>query len=117
LLKAFTLPAAERAEWLQAIDAVMQHELSRADVVSHFAVAADLIRKRIVAPGAYRDWRGSVVVLSAENDPTQSKKDFPRYERLFGRAIQVVDMGNMGHTAALFNPTRYIELLEQVLVS
>ena len=117
LLKAFTLPEDERGEWVQAIDAVMQHELSRADVVSHFAVAADLIRKRIVAPSAYRDWKGSVVVLSAENDPTQSKKDFPRYEKLFGRAVQVVNMGEMGHAAALFNPTRYVELLEQALVS
>jgi len=117
LLKAFTLPEDERAEWLQAIDAVMQHDLSRADVVSHFAVAADLIRKRIVAPSAYRDWKGGVVVLSAENDPTQSKKDFPRYEKLFGRAVQVVNMGEMGHAAALFNPTRYVELLEQALVS
>ena len=117
LLKAIALPEAERAEWQQAIQAVMQDDLSRADVISHFAVAADLIRKRIVAPGAYRDWRGSVVVLRAENDPTQSKKDFPRYERLFGRAVQVVDMGNMGHAAALFNPTRYVELLEQALAS
>jgi pimeloyl-ACP methyl ester carboxylesterase len=116
LLKAITLPAAERTEWVEAINAVMQNDLSRADVVSHFAVAADLIRKGIVTPAVYQNWTGRIIVLSDENDPTQSKKDIPRYERLFGRAVEVVSMGDMGHTALLFNPDKYVELLEQVLV-
>ncbi len=115
LLKVITLPEAERAEWQQAINVVMQNDLSRADVVSHFAVAADVIRNGIVTPAAYRSWAGRIIVLSAENDPTQSKKDIPRYERLFGRAVEVVSMGNMGHTAALFNPHEYVELLESAL--
>lgn len=116
LLKAITLPEAERAEWLEAINDVMQHDLSRADVVSHFAVAADSIRKGIVTPAAYQDWTGRVTVLSAENDPTQSKKDLPRYQKLLGRTVEVVNMGDMGHTALLLNPDRYIELLERALV-
>ena len=116
LMKAITLPEAERAEWLEAISAVMHDDLSRADVVSHFAVAADLIRKGTVTPAAYQNWAGRIVVLSAENDPTQSKKDIPRYERLFGRAVEVVSMGDMGHTAALLNPDRYAGLLEQALM-
>ena len=115
LLKAVTVPAAERVEWVDAINAVMQNDLSRADVVSHFAAAADLIRKDIVAPAAYENWTGRIIVLSAENDPTQSKKDIPHYERLFGRAVEMVNMGDMGHTAYLFNPDKYIELLEQAL--
>lgn len=115
LLKVITVPEAERAEWQQAISAVMQNDLSRADVVSHFAVAADLIRKGIITPAAYQHWTGRIIVLSAENDPTQNKKDFPRYERLFGRAVEALNMGNMGHTAALFNPDKYVELLEQTL--
>jgi len=116
LLKAITVPEAKRAEWLEAINAVMENDLSRADVVSHFSVAADLIRKGIVTPAAYQNWTGRIIVLSAENDPTQSKKDVPRYERLFGRAVEVLNMGNMGHTAALVKPDKYVELLEQTLV-
>ncbi len=116
LHKAIMLPEAERAEWLQAIDAVLLGDLSRADVVSHFAVAADLIRKGIVAPAAYRTWTGRIVVLSAENDPTQSKHDIPRYERLFGRGVEMVNMGNVGHVAVLAQPEKYVELLEQALV-
>jgi pimeloyl-ACP methyl ester carboxylesterase len=116
LLQAVTVPEAERAEWMAAIRAVMQNDLSRADVVSHFAVPADLIRRGIVTPAAYRNWTGRVVVLCAENDPTQSKKDIPRYEKLFGRAVEVVNMGHMGHTAALFDPDQYVALLEQALV-
>ena len=116
LLKAITLPEAERAEWMGAINAVMQNDLSRADVVSHFAVAADVIRRGIVTPAAYQDWTGRIIVLSAENDPTQSKKDVPRYARLFGRVVEVINMGTMGHTAALFNPDKYVELLERALV-
>jgi pimeloyl-ACP methyl ester carboxylesterase len=97
LVKFLSLPESERAEWLEAIDAIMQRELTRADVISHFAVAADLIRRGLVTPAAYRDWPGRVIVLSAQNDPTQSSKDLPRYEQLFGRAVEVVDMGNRGH--------------------
>ncbi len=116
LVKFIQLPETERAEWLEAINAVMQNKLSRADVVSHFAVAADLIRKGIVTPAAYQNWTGPIMVLSAENDPTQSKKDIPRYEKLFGRAVEVVNMGNMGHAAALFQPDTYVDLLEQALI-
>jgi len=116
LVKLISLPEAERAQWLEAIHAVMQHELSRADVISHFAVAADVIRRGLVTPAAYHDWSGRVIVLSAQNDPTQGKKDIPRYEKLFGRAVQVVNMGNMGHAALLFSPDTYVELLEQALV-
>lgn len=115
LLRFITLPQVERAEWEEAINGVMQNDLSRADVVSHFAVAADLIRKGIITPAAYRNWAGRILILSAENDPTQSKKDIPRYERLFGRVVQVINMGDVGHTAALFNPDEYVALLEQSL--
>lgn len=115
LVKFLSLPEAGRVEWLEAINAVMQHELSRADVVSHFAVAADVIRRGLVTPAAYAGWQGRVIVLSAQNDPTQHKKDLPRYEQLFGRAVQVMGMGNMGHAAALFSPDTYVALLEQAL--
>ena len=115
LLKVITLPEAERLEWQEAINAVMQAELSRADVISHFAVAADLIRRELVTPTAYRNWTGRVIVLSAENDLTQSKKDFPRYEKLLGR-VEAVSLGGMGHTAALYNPDQYVELLEGALI-
>jgi pimeloyl-ACP methyl ester carboxylesterase len=115
LLKAIALPDAARAEWSAAINRVVQNDLSRADVVSHFAVAADLIRKGTVTPAAYRDWSGRAIVLSAENDPTQGKKDIPRYEKLFGRSVQVINMGNSGHVAALFDPTQYVDWLEQAL--
>ena len=116
LLKIITVAETERTEWAEAVQAVLEHELARADVVSHFAVAADLIRKGIITPGAYRHWTGRIIVLSAKNDPTQSQKDIPRYEKLFGRAVEVFDMGDMGHTAALFNPDSYVELLERALV-
>jgi pimeloyl-ACP methyl ester carboxylesterase len=116
LFKVITLPESQRLDWQEAINYMMQHDLSRTDVVSHFAVAADLIRKGIISPAAYQNWTGRIIVLSAENDPTQSQKDLPRYQKLFGRAVEVVNMGEMGHTAALFNPEKYVELLEQALV-
>lgn len=116
LLKAIILPEAERPEWLEAINAVIQNDLSRADVISHFAVAADLIWRGSIIPAAFQDWAGRIIVLSAENDPTQSKKDIPRYEKLFGRAVEVVNKGDLGHAALLFNPAKYVELLEQALV-
>ena len=115
LLKVITMPEVERGEWTDAINGVMQHDLSRADVVSHFAVAADVIRSGMVNRAAYRNWAGRVIVLSAENDPTQSQQDIPRYAQLFSRAVEVINMGNMGHTAALFDPDAYVKLLEQAL--
>lgn len=115
LLKVITVPEAERAEWHAAINHVIQNDLSRADVVSHFAVAADLIRRGLVTPQAYQHWTGRIIVLSAANDITQSKQDFPQYQKLFGPVVEVVNMGDMGHTAALFNPNQFVELLEKAL--
>jgi pimeloyl-ACP methyl ester carboxylesterase len=116
LLKVVAVPEAGRAEWLEAVKGVVRTDLSRADVISHFAVAADLIRRGIVTPAAYRNWAGRVFVLAAENDPTQSKKDIPHYEKLFGRPVDVLSMGDMGHAGALFDPDRYVELLERALL-
>lgn len=116
LFSFISFPEAERSQWREAINAVMQNELSRADVISHFAVAADVIRRDLVTPTSYSDWQGRVIVLSAPNDPTQSPKDFPRYEKLFGRTVEVVNVGNMGHTGLLFSPDAYAALLEQALL-
>ena len=116
LSKLITVPEAERAEWREAVDALIQNELSRADVVSTYAVAADRTRKGIVTPAAYQNWTGRVIILSFEDDPTQNKNFLPRYEKLFGRAVEVLNMGNSGHTAAFSNPDKYVELLEQALV-
>ena len=124
LMKVVSAPQAEREEWLEAVRETINHDLAREDVVSHFAVAADMIRKRIVRPEAFKGWpplessggwSGRVVVLSAENDPTQGKGDRARYEALFERPIEMVSLGTMGHTAALFDPERYVALLEQAL--
>lgn len=116
MYKFLTVPEAETAEWREAINALMQNDLSRADIVSHFAVAADRIYKDIVKPAAYRNWIGRVIVLSSENDPTQRKNSIPRYERLLGRAVEVVNMGDLGHTSAFSNPGKYVEFLEQALI-
>lgn len=115
LFKLLTVPVEERAEWWEALNTIMQSELSRADLVSHFTVAADMVRKGVISPAAYQNWTGRILVLSAENDPTQSEKDYPRYEKLFGRSVQVVNTGYMGHTGSLLNPDKYVELIQQAL--
>ncbi len=55
------------------------------------------------------------VMNSAENDPTQGKGDRARFQALFGRPVEVLSMGALGHTAAILDPDRYVELLEQAL--
>jgi len=112
LLRVAGLPEAGHAAWQEAIWDVLDRDLSRRDVISHFQVAADWIGRGIVTPAAYRRWAGPVSVLRAANDPTQGQKDIPQYERLFGRPVRVVDMGAMGHAAVLFDAGRYVELLE-----
>ena len=109
------LPQPQRTEVAQVITMVVHQELCRADVVSHFAVAADLIRARVVNAAAFQGWTGRVVVLSAENDPTQSKKDIPRYERLFDRRVNVISLGRLGHAAVLVDPNAYTDVLERAL--
>jgi pimeloyl-ACP methyl ester carboxylesterase len=115
LRRVVSAPEVERAEWLQAIETVLRDDLARADVVSHFAVAADVIHSGLVTPAAFRDWHGQVVVLSATDDPTQSAKDLPRYEQLFGRAVALIDTGAIGHTGLLFHPAQYADIVEQAL--
>ena len=44
----------------------------------------------MVTPEAYKNWSERLIVLSSEVDPTQSKDDFPRYEKLFGRSVEEV---------------------------
>jgi len=117
LTKIISVPEKERLEWMEAFDHILQNDLSRGDVVSHFAVAADLIRQRSVFPGVYKSWTGKTFILSSENDPTQSRKDLPHYKKLFGREVEAVNMGDMGHTALLFNPQEYIHLLERIMKS
>lgn len=115
LIKLMSAPAAEQAEWRSAIKTLAQTELVRADVISHFKVMADLIRKSVTHADVLSGWSGRILVLRAENDPTQGKGDPARYERLFRRTVEVVEMGRMGHTAALFDPDRYTAFLEQAL--
>jgi pimeloyl-ACP methyl ester carboxylesterase len=76
----------DREDWRAAVHQTLEHDLTRADVVSHFAVAADIVKTHVVRPGAFDVWDGQAVVLHAENDPTQGGRDQPRYERLFQAA-------------------------------
>ncbi|MBM3120580.1 MAG: alpha/beta hydrolase [Chloroflexi bacterium] len=113
--KVITTPEGGEEAWRQAMEHVLVNELSRADVVSHFAVAASLIRSRRIDRRVLAAWPGTVFVLTAENDPTQSPKDIPAYAALFGRQPLVLSLGTMGHTAALQDPEAYVELLERAL--
>lgn len=106
---------AKRADIRDAIGSIVRQELCRDDVVSHFAVAADLIRTRVVTPGAFQRWNGRVVVLRAENDPTQGASDIAHYRKLFG--VDVISLGRLGHAAVLVDPDAYAELLEQALAN
>lgn len=108
-------PQPQRTELAHMITALVHQELCRADVVSHFAVAADLIRSGVICAAAFKRWQGRVVVLSAENDPTQSKKDISRYERLFDRRVNVITLGRLGHAAVLVDPNAYTDILERAL--
>ena len=73
-----------------------------------------MIRSRQIDRRALAAWPGAVVVLTAENDPTQSPKDIPACAALFGRQPRVQSLGTMGHTA-MQDPEAYVELLERAL--
>lgn len=116
LFKLVSVQELQRAEWQAAFQEVFEHQLTRADVVSHFAVAADLIRSGLVnQPGCFRDWTGRIVVLSSQDDITQDKADLKHYEKMFSRQVEWVDLGQMGHTAVLFDPQRFLDSFEQAL--
>lgn len=117
LAKVVTTDPVQRAGWLAAIGHTVEHDLTRADMLSHFTVAADIIRTRLVHPGAFADWPGRIVVLSAVNDPSQSGRDIARYARLFDRTVRVIGMGQAGHTAVLGDPHRYAAWINQALTS
>jgi len=113
--KILSVPEAERQVWQAALEHIVTNELTRQDVISHFAVAADVIRNRLVVPRSFDGWQGRAIVLTSANDPTQSPGDIPRYEALFRRKVDVLDMGSLGHTAALLDPDLYVEMLERAL--
>jgi len=109
------LPAAQHTELRDCIDQTVRQELTREDIVSHFAVAADVIRTRAVKREVLRGWNGPLIVLRAENDPTQRRDDSARYRSLFGRAPQLLSMGRLGHAAVLSDPGSYCGIIEQAL--
>lgn len=115
LRRVLATPSGGNGDWLAVIRETLEHDLSRADVVSHFTVAADVIRTRAVSRGAFRAWDGQAVALSAENDPTQNARDQARYQKLLGRPVPVISMGQAGHIAPLTDPQQYTRWLEQAL--
>ncbi len=52
---------------------------------------------------------------SAEDDPTQDQGDRSRYARLFGRPVEIISLGAVGHTGALLDSDRFVSLLMPVL--
>ncbi|MBN2258169.1 MAG: alpha/beta hydrolase [Anaerolineaceae bacterium] len=115
LRKVLPSGSGKQAEWVQVVQYLIMEELTRADLVSHFAVSADMIQKRAVKPEVLRYWQGRLIVLSSANDPTQSDRDAAAYERLFGRPAEWFDLGGMGHVALLTHPQPYLDILEQAL--
>lgn len=115
LFKLVTVPPAEKQDWQEAMQEVLHSELSRLDVVSHFAVAANLIQRSLIKPGCFSDWKGRLVVMSSTNDRTQGEGDLRHYQRMFNRLPETIDMGSMGHTAVLFDPQRFLQFFEQAL--
>jgi pimeloyl-ACP methyl ester carboxylesterase len=115
LARVLTVPDAQRDEWRHAVYSTLENDLCHEDIVSHFAVMADIIRRRLIHPGAFRVWRGDVVVLAAVNDPTQRRGDRARFDALFGRSVTTIGLGTLGHTAALMDPEHYAALLERAL--
>ena len=101
--------------WAAVLRHTVRHDLTRADMVSHFSVAADVARRQLVRPERFQQWRGDAVVLRAENDRTQDAGDIPRLQRLLGRPVRTISMGPAGHTAALLEPERYVQWLEKAL--
>jgi pimeloyl-ACP methyl ester carboxylesterase len=100
-------PSAQAHALRSVVREVVEHDLTRDDLVSHFTVARDIVRRRTITPEAFAPWTGHAVLLRARNDPTQHHGDFQRWQRLFGREPEVVDMGDAGHAAALVDPERY----------
>ena len=114
VLRVVTAPEADLAAWQDAIRRTVD-DLGRPDIVSHFAVPADVMRRRLVTPAAFRAWNGRAAILAASNDPTQSPKDQSRLAALLGRPVPVVDLGDLGHTALLTDPRGYAALLRHAL--
>ncbi len=114
VLRIVSSAEADLASWQDAIRRTVD-DLDGPDIESHFAVPADVIRRRLVTPAAFREWSGRAAMLVARNDPTQSPKDQSRLEALLGRPVPIVDLGDRGHTAVLADPRGYGALLRQAL--
>ncbi len=113
--KIITVPKGTKTAWVEALKNIITNELSKQDVVSHFAVGLDTIRNNKIKPDVFKGWTGTAVVLRSDNDPTQGKKDILLYSKLFCRPLKVISMGDMGHTALLSNPAKFTDFFEQAL--
>jgi pimeloyl-ACP methyl ester carboxylesterase len=117
LPRTLSVSAPQRAEWAAVARRTLAEDLTDADVISHVAVVADMVREGVVRPMAYARWPGAVVVLVATNDPTQRRGDRRRFEGLLGRHVHVISLGDLGHTALLMDPAAYAARLEEALAT
>jgi pimeloyl-ACP methyl ester carboxylesterase len=105
----------ERNEWQQIIREIFKTDLTQAAIMSHFTVTADIMRQHLVRPERYKEWQGKVIVLRSSNDTSQKVSHLKKYEKLFEKSVRIIEMGDMGHTALMFDPRRYADILLKAL--
>ncbi|HEX9164212.1 MAG TPA: alpha/beta hydrolase [Thermoanaerobaculia bacterium] len=105
----------ERRQWRDVVRDTLEHDLTRADAISHFALIADIIQQRIVRPEEFAHWNGRVFLLIADNEVVKRARNQKAFERLFGRPVEIITMRSVGHTAAFTNPDVYATSVAEAL--
>lgn len=115
LLKVIDVPETERRFWEIYVERLFAHDLTKADVCSHFRVAQDMLRQRYdFAVGEKSAWPGDVLFIWGGRDAGISAQDRARAPEIYPHVtIQVIE--NAGHTVGMAAREQYAALVKAFL--
>jgi len=100
--------------WLRYFDDAIAG-LTKADLTSRAILASEFLQARYQASDLAH-WPGQILLLDADDDPLIPAAARIALRRLYPRA-QIHSFSGTGHSAAILQPERYVEVIQRFLLA
>jgi len=109
------VPKDQSAFWETYLGELFSTRLAKADVISHFRLGRDAIRKYGYDKPGGRAWPGEVLILGGEEDPVSTESDRKTMAAFYPHSkVHVIQ--EAGHTPAISEPEKYAEAVNHFLM-
>jgi pimeloyl-ACP methyl ester carboxylesterase len=109
------IPKTQMAFWETYLSELFSTRLTKADVISHFRLGRDAIRKYGYDKPGEKAWPGEVLILGGEEDPASTESDRKTMAAFYPHSKVYVIKG-AGHTPAISEPDKYAEIVNHFLM-